>query len=409
MSDMQHSRPERVRRDALLAAARQALSESPVAALLGARQVGKTTLAREIAAGWGGPTTRFDLERPADREALTATPDRLLREQEGLVVLDGIQRLTALFEVLRPVCDDPARRAVYLLLGGASPDLARGVSETLAGRIQFVSLGGLSLGEVGPERLTRLWLRGGFPRAFLAESDGARTRWMDTFTATLLERDLPLLAGARPAPALSRLWRMLAHYHGQTWNAAELARSLDSSPATVNRYRDLLAGAFLLRVLPPWFENLGKRLVKSPKIYFRDSGILHHLLEIEDFAELALHPRYGASWEGFALEQTLAAHGERRAFYYRTQRGAELDLLLFRRGRRWGFEFKCTDAPKTTKSMHVVTKDLDLEHLFVVYPGDAEYPLTDRITALPLTRIAHLDFHSPAARSAIAVNGGPRR
>ena len=387
---MQQTRSDRIRRDAPFDATKQALSESPVTALLGARQVGKTALAREIAAGWNGPTTRFDLERPADREALTATPDRLLREQEGLVVLDGIQRLPALFEVLRPVCDDPARRAVYLLLGGASPDLVRGVSESLAGRIQFVDLGGLSLGEVGPERLTRLWLRGGFPRAFLADSPGARTRWMDTFTATLLERDLPLLAGAPPAPALAWLWRMLAHYHGRTWNAAELARSVDSRPAAVNRYRDLLAGAFLLRVLPPWFENLGKRLVKSPKTYFRDSGILHHLLDIEDLAELALHPRYGASWEGFALEQTLAAHGERRAFYYRTQRGAELDLLLFRRGRRWGFEFKCTDAPKTTKSMHVVTKDLDLEHLFVVYPGDAEYPLSDRITALPLARVAGL-------------------
>ena len=395
MSDMQHSLPERIRCDAPLAATKQALSESPVTALLGARQVGKTALAREIATGWNGPTTRFDLERPADREALTATPDRLLREQEGLVVLDGIQRLPALFEVLRPVCDDPDRRAVYLLLAGASPDLVRGVSESLAGRIQFVDLGGLSLGEVGPARLTHLWLRGGFPRAFLADSPGARTRWMDTFTATLLERDLPLLAGARPAPALSRLWRMLAHYHGQTWNAAELARSVDSRPAAVNRYLDLLAGAFLLRVLPPWFENLGKRLVKSPKTYFRDSGILHHLLEIEDFAELALHPRYGASWEGFALEQTLAAHGERRAFYYRTQRGAELDLLLFRRGRRWGFEFQCTDAPKTTKSMHVVTKDLDLEHLFVVYPGDAEYPLSDRITALPLARVAALPLRPP--------------
>ena len=409
MSDMQHSLPERIPRDARLATTQQALSENPVTALLGARQVGKTTLAREIAAAWDGPTTHFDLERPADREALTATPERLLREQEGLVVLDEIQRLPALFEVLRPVCDDPDRRAVFLVLGSASPDLVRGVSESLAGRIRFVNLGGLSLGEAGPERLTRLWLRGGFPRAFLADSHGAWNRWMDTFTATFVERDLPLLEGAPPAPALSRLWRMLAHYHGQTWNAAELARSLDSRPATVNRYRDLLAGAFLLRVLPPWFENLGKRLVKSPRIYFRDSGVLHHLLEIEDFAELALHPRYGASWEGFALEQTLAAHGERRAFYYRTQRGAELDLLLFRRGRRWGFEFKCTDAPKTTKSMHVVTKDLDLEHLFVVYPGDAEYPLTDRITALPLTRVADLDLRSPSARPATPVAGGSQR
>ena len=395
MADMQQSRSEQIHRAASLAATKQALSESPVAALLGARQVGKTTLAREIAAAWDGPTTHFDLERPADREALTATPDRLLREQEGLVVLDEIQRQPTLFEVLRPVCDDPDRKAVFLVLGSASPDLVRGVSESLAGRILFVNLGGFSLHEVGAERLTHLWLRGGFPRAFLADSHNAWNRWMDTFTATFVERDLPLLEDAPPAPALSRLWRMLAHYHGQTWNAAELARSVDSRPAAVNRYRDLLAGAFLLRVLPPWFENLGKRLVKSPKIYFRDSGVLHHLLEIEDFAELARHPRYGASWEGFALEQTLAAHGERRAFFYRTQRGAELDLLVFRRGRRWGFEFKCTDAPKTTKSMHVVTKDLDLEHLFVVYPGSAEYPLSDRITALPLARVPGRPLRPP--------------
>ena len=375
-----------------LSAVTQALSESPAVAILGARQVGKTTLAREVAAGWDGPTTVFDLERAAAREALSRTPERVLGAQEGLVVLDEIQRLPDLFEVLRPVCDAPGRRAVFLILGSASPTLARGVSETLAGRVLFVDLGGFSLEEVGAQHLDRLWLRGGFPSAFLAPGDEAWSRWMRSFNRTFLERDLPLLDGRAPSETVGRLWRMLAHFHGQTWNAAELARSLDARPNAVNRYRDLLAGAFMVRVLRPWFENLGKRLVKSPKVYLRDSGVLHHLLDLEDRADLPLHPRYGASWEGFALEQTLLAHGERGSYFYRTQRGAELDLLLFRRGRRWGFEFKCTDAPRTTKSMRTTLSDLGLERLFAVYPGEAEYPLDDRITALPLTRIAEIQL-----------------
>jgi len=294
-----------------------------------------------------------------------------------------------LFALLRPLCDDRKRKAVFLLLGSASWDLVKGVSETLAGRIQFVDVSGFSLTEVGVERQDRLWLRGGFPRAFLAETTAAWERWMENFTRTFLERDIPGL-GSKVAPAsLGRFWRMLAHFHGQTWNAADLARSMDVSVTAVNHYRDLLAGTFLLRVLPPWFENLGKRLVKSPKVYLRDSGILHHLLGLGEMLELRTHPRYGASWEGFALEQCLIAHGEREAYFYGTQRGAELDLLLLRRGRRWGFEFKCTDAPKTTKSMHVALDDLKLEHLWVVYPGSLRYEMTEKITALPLREIGH--------------------
>ena len=376
-----------ITRSALRGSAVEGLSEAPAVALLGARQVGKTTLAGQVASAWPGPSTVFDLEVAATREALTATPERILRACEGLVVIDEVQRMPALFEVLRPVCDDPARSAVFLLLGSASWDLIRGVSETLAGRILFVDVGGLSLDEVGPERQDRLWLRGGFPRAWLAPSAAAWTRWMRAFTRTFLERDVPGL-GSRVAPeALGRFWRMLAHWHGRTWNAAELGRSMDVSPATANHYRDLLAGAFMVRVLPPWFENLGKRLVKSPKVYVRDSGVLHFLLGIEDRRDLPVHPRYGASWEGFALEQTLLAHGEHDAFFYATRRGAELDLLLLRRGRRWGFEFKCADAPRTTKSMHVVIEDLGLEHLWVIHPGDRTYPLTDAVTALPLKRV----------------------
>ena len=379
-------------RSALLAQVQEALLEAPAVALLGARQVGKTTLATQVAAAWTGPTTTFDLEVASVREAMSRTPEALLRECEGLVVVDEVQRLPSLFETLRPICDAPNRKAVFLLLGSASWDVVRGISETLAGRVLFVDVGGFALHDVGPEHQDSLWLRGGFPRAWLAPSTAAWRRWMQSFTRTFLERDIPALGAGVPAEALSRFWRMLAHYHGQVWHAAELGRAMDSSARTVNRYRDLLVGTFMVRLLPPWFENLGKRLVKSPKVYLRDSGILHALLDLDAMPALRMHPRYGASWEGFALEQTLLAHGQREAYFYATQRGAELDLLLPRHGRRWGFEFKCTDAPRTTKSMHIVSQDLRLAHLYVVYPGDLRYPLGDGITALPLKEIGTVVF-----------------
>lgn len=376
----------------LLRAVETRLGESPAVALLGARQVGKTTLAEQVAACWEGPSVVFDLERPEIREAMRATPEKLLSEGEGLVIVDEIQRMPELFEILRPLCDERGRRRVFLLLGSASWDLVKGVSETLAGRIQFVDVGGFSLAETGSGQQDLLWLRGGFPRAYLAPTVGAWERWMSGFARTFLERDIPGL-GSRVAPeALGRFWRMLAHYHGQTWNAAEMARSMDVSVTAVNHYRDLLAGTFMLRILPPWYENLGKRLVKSPKVYLRDSGVLHHLLGIGEMLDLRTHPRYGASWEGFALEQVLLGHGGRDAWFYGTQRGAELDLLLIRRGRRWGFEFKCTDAPRTTRSMHVAMEDLRLEHIWVVYPGEVRYPLTDTITALPLREADGIRF-----------------
>ncbi len=379
-----------ISRPALLRATKQGLSEFPAVALLGARQTGKTTLAQLVAATWPEPTTVFDLENPADRQALSMTPDRLLRRCTGLVVLDEVQRLPELFEVLRPICDDSAREAVFLLLGSASWDLVKGISETLAGRVHLVDVGGFSLAEAGSGNLHRLWLRGSFPRAFLAPTAGAWVRWMESFTRTFLERDIPAL-GSRVSPAaLRRFWLMLAHYHSQIWNASALGQSMDVGPAAANQYRDLLAGTFMVRVLPPWFENLGKRLVRSPRVYVRDPGILHFLLGLENEAELPVHPQYGASWEGFALEQTLLAHGHRNAYFYRTQRGAELDLLLIRRTLRWGFEFKCTDAPRTTKSMRIVMDDLGLEHLWVVYPGQTEYPLDTRITALPLDSVRDL-------------------
>lgn len=361
-------------------------------ALLGAREVGKTTLAEQVVSAWDGPSIIFDLEARRERAALSATPERLLRAADGLVVIDEIQRMPELFEVLRPICDARDRKAVFLVLGSASPDLIAGVSETLAGRVLFVDAGGLSIAEAGPENQDGLWLRGGFPRAYLAPSAEAWSRWMESFTRTFLERDIPGLRSRVAPQAVGRFWRMLAHVHGQRWNAAGLARSMDVSVTAVRNYRDLLSGSFMIRQLPPWFENLGKRLVKSPKVFIRDSGILHSLLGLEAPLDVAMHPLYGASWEGFALEQTLLEHGEREAYFYGTQRGAELDLLLLRRGRRWGFEFKCTDAPRTTKSMHIVVRDLGLERLWVVYPGDVEYPLTDTITALPLKRIGDISL-----------------
>ncbi len=361
-------------------------------ALLGARQVGKTTLARLLTAEWPGPTTWFDLEEYGARAALSATPDTILRQSEGLVVLDEVQRMPHLLEVLRPICDDPARRTVFLLLGSASPDLARGASETLAGRIRLLDVAGLSLPETGPASQGRLWLRGGFPRAFLARSPAAWERWLESFARTFIERDIPALAPRTSPEALNRFWRMIAHRHAQLWNASAVARSMDVRPGLANRYRNLLSGTFMVRVLPPWFENLGKRLVKSPKVYLRDSGVLHFLLGVEDEQDLCVRPQYPASWEGFGIEQTLVAHGHRQAYFYRTQRGAELDLLLLRGGRRWGFEFKCTDAPRTTKSMRVTLKDLGLEHLWVVYPGKLRFPLARKITALPLRSVHELRF-----------------
>lgn len=367
------------------------LRNAPVVAVLGARQVGKTTLARQVAKEWEGTVTCFDLERPADRAALTQSAETVLDPYEGLVILDEVQRVPGLFEVLRPLCDRPDRTTRFLLLGSASWNLVKGVSETLAGRIQFVDVSGFSIAETGGDMLHRLWYRGGFPPAYCAETDADAMEWHEAFCRTFLERDIPVLGIGVAPEALRRFWTMLAHFHGQTWNASRLAVAMGSKRATVERYRDVLAGTFMVRVLPPWFENLGKRLVKSPKVYLRDSGVLHGLLGLRNALELAQHPSYGASWEGFALEQVLIAHGARDAYFYGTQRGAELDLLLLRHGKRWGFEFKCTDAPTTTKSMHIALTDLKLEHLWVIYPGTRRYPLTEKITALPVREIGSIE------------------
>lgn len=366
----------------------QNLEESQVTVLLGARQTGKTTLARLVAEKYQ-EVHFFDLEQAAGRAALS-TPELTLGDARGLVVIDEVQRLPSLFEVLRPLSDRPNSSVKFLLLGSASPELVRGVSETLAGRALFVRVAGFSIDEVERDQQNRLWMRGGFPRAFLALTDEAGGRWLEGFADTFLERDIPQLGLRVAAEALRRFWMMTAHYHGQVWNATELARSLDVAPKTTRYYLDILHGAYILRILPPWYENLKKRQIKSPKVYVRDSGLLHFLLRVNTLAELRSNPRYGASWEGFALEQVLTMFGERDSFFWRSRRGAELDLLLLRAGARYGFEFKCTDAPTLTRAMHIALEDLELEKIVVVYPGKDRYPLHPRVEAWPLVDLPDL-------------------
>ena len=368
-------------RPALLRRVRTALSRSPVVALLGPRQSGKTTLARLVAAGERAHA--FDLENPRDQARL-ANPQLTLEGLRGVVVLDEIQRSPELLPLLRLLADRRPRRARFLVLGSASPELVRGASESLAGRVEFVEMGGFSVAEVGPERQERLWLRGGLPLSFLARSENASWAWREGFLRSFLERDIPQLGITVPAAMLRRFWTMLAHYHGQVWNASEIASSLGVAHTTGRRYLDLLTGTLVVRQLPPWFENVGKRVVKAPKVYVRDAGLLHALLDLKDRSALLAHPKLGASWEGFALEQVLSWGVERQAYFWGTYGGAELDLLLNLRGKRWGFEFTCQDAPRMTRSMHVALEDLKLSQLFVVYPGPTPYRLQRRVECVGL-------------------------
>ena len=293
--------------------------------------------------------------------------------------------------------DRPDNRAQFVLLGSASPRLVKDVSETLAGRIAFVDLAGFSLDEVGAESVKRLWLRGGFPRSYLAPNDKASAAWREDFVRTFLERDIPQLGITVPAETLRRFWTMVAHYHGQVWNAAEFARSLGSAEATARRYLDILSGAYMVRQLQPWFENIGKRQVKSPKVYLRDSGLLHTLLGLETLPDLQGHPKLGASWEGFVIEQILALSDSRDVYFWATHAGAGLDLLLIRRGKRLGFEVKHTDTPRTTKSLRIAMRDLHLNSCYVVHPGGESFPLDDRMTALAAQDLPTL-FSRPVPR-----------
>ena len=360
---------------------RAALQRSPAVALIGPRQVGKTTLARALLGVESG--NYFDLEDP-QVEAQLAAPMTALKELRGLVVIDEVQRAPELFKVLRVLIDRPDARARFLLLGSASPALLRQSSESLAGRIEVIETGGFTLDDTGVAHSTALWWRGGFPRSYTAASDADSRVWRREFIRTVIERDLPQLGIGAPAPAMHRFWSMLAHYHGQTWNAADPARSLGVNESTVRRYLDWLTQAFLLRQLQPWHANLGKRQVKAPKVYVRDSGLLHELLGIADPAALARHPKSGASWEGFALDQVLRIARPDAAYFWATHAGAELDLLMFKDGRRIGVEFKRADAPTLTPSMRIASTDLELDALYVVYPGSRRYILAERVEAVPL-------------------------
>jgi predicted AAA+ superfamily ATPase len=353
---------------------------NPVTALIGPRQCGKTAVARRIAAG--ARVAYFDLEDPVSQRRL-AEPMTALRFLRGLVVIDEVQRQPGLFPVLRVLADRAPLPARFLLLGSASPELLRQGSETLAGRIAFLEMSGFSGEEVGASGWRKLWWRGGFPRSFLAGSETASRAWREEFIRTFLERDIREFGVQIPAPALRRLWMMLAHYHGQIWNGSEIARSLGESHTTVKRHLDILTGALMVRQLQPWHENLGKRQVKSPKIYLRDTGLLHTLLGVDSFRALAGHPKLGASWEGFVVEEVIRRVSERNAWFWATQSGAELDLLFTLRGKRYGVEVKYADAPALTKSMRIAREDLKLRRLLVVYPGPEPYDLDEHTRVIP--------------------------
>jgi predicted AAA+ superfamily ATPase len=359
-------------RRSLLAKVEARFRSNPVVLLLGPRQCGKTTLARRFAAG--RHAEYFDLEAPADFDRL-AQPMTALEPLRGWVVIDEAPLRPEVFQVLRVLADRRRFPARFLVLGSASPDLVRGVSETLAGRVTLVPMSGFDLAETGAGSLRKLWWRGGFPLSFLATSDEESRQWRADFIQTFLERDLRRF-GVQVAPlVLRRFWNMVAHSHGQIWNASEIGRSLGEAHTTVKRHLDILCGAFVMRQLPPWFENLGKRQVKSPKVFLRDSGLLHELLGIASFSALEAYPKLGASWEGFALEEVLRVTGDREAYFWKTQGGAELDLLVFRNGKRFGFEFKYADVPAVTRSMTIAREDLKLHRLLVVHPGKRSYPL----------------------------------
>jgi predicted AAA+ superfamily ATPase len=355
----------------------------PVVAILGKRQCGKTTIAKEFEFDH-----YFDLESPRDVSALDQ-PQLALEALKGLIVIDEIQRKHNLFPLLRHLVDTlPSQR--YLILGSASRDLIRQSSESLAGRIGYFNLAGFRIDDVGSTEMVKLWIRGGLPRSFLAENDEESAIWRENYIATFLERDLPQLGISIPANTLRRFWTMLGHYHGQIINYSELARNFGISDMTARKYIDLLEGTFMLRLLQPWYTNIGKRLVKRPKLYFTDSGIFHSLLAVGRREELLTHPKLGASWEGFALECLIRSIGKRNeeVFFWSTHSGAEVDLFWQHQGKSWAVEFKYMDAPKKSLSMQSALEDLGLAHLWVVYPGSRKYRLADKITVIPLSNIS---------------------
>ena len=373
-----------IERSQKLKAIEEGFRRASIVSITGLRQCGKTTLARSYAEAQEEPVHYFDLEDPRSESRLRE-PMLALEPLAGLVVIDEVQRLPPLFPVLRVLADRPGKKARFLILGSASPLLLSSISESLAGRVALLEIEGLDLLETGADGLRSLWLRGGLPPAYLAESEDASLLWRRDFITLFLERDLPQLGITIPSATLRRFWMMLAHFHGGVWNAAELARSLGTSEQTARRYLDILTGAFAIRQLPAWFENVGKRTIKAPKIYLRDAGLLHALLEISHWAHLEAHPKLGASWEGFCIEQILNYCEPRQTYFWATHAGAELDLLVFRKSQRIGVEIKYADAPGTTRSMHIAMDNLKLDRLFVVHPGKDHYEIAPKIEVISLS------------------------
>ena len=374
-----------IQRKFVLSALKNALKRNRVVVLVGPRQCGKTTLARLLLQE--DSLNYFDLEDPASLARLDE-PMTALGSLRGLVVIDEVQRRPDLFPILRVLVDRDDSRARFLILGSASGDLLRQTSESLAGRMERVIIGGFTLDELGADADQKLWFRGGFPLSYLAPNDADSESWRKSFIQTLLERDFPQWGVRVPAVALQRFWAMVAHFHGQTWNAAEPARALGVSESTTRRHLDLLTDALMVRQLQPYHANIGKRQVKAPKIYVRDSGLFHQLAGISSIKGLMTHPKVGASWEGFVIEQVLLTVDHDEVFFWATHQGAEIDLVLRRGGGLFGVEVKRADAPRMTPSIRTALKDLELERVVVVYPGTKRYPIADRVDALPLSALA---------------------
>ncbi len=365
----------------------KSIRENPITALLGPRQCGKTTIAKTIASDQ--KSTFFDLENPADHSSLSHSPMLRFESLEGLIILDEIQRIPELFPILRVVADQKNTNRKILILGSASPGLMKNASETLAGRISFIDMTGFSLLEIGYENWKKLWLRGFFPLSYLGSNNEASSNWRENFIRTFLERDIPQMGINIPSSALRRFWTMTAHYHGQVWNGSEFARSMGVTEPTARKYIDILTGAYVVRQLQPWHENIRKRQVKSPKVFIRDPGILHSLLSLPGESILS-HPKLGASWEGFVIEEILEITRCQDAYFWGTHAGAELDLMIFKNGKRIGFEVKYSDAPKRTRSMLTALQDLGLHHLYVVSPGTQSYPLDKKITVIGIRQLSEI-------------------
>lgn len=372
----------KIERSRVLGELKRLVLTYPVTAILGPRQCGKTTLAKMLNADY-----YFDLENPRD-EARLQDAQLTLEDCQGLIVIDEVQRKPDLFNLLRYLVDN-SKKQRFVLLGSATPHLVKGVSESLAGRIAFLNLGGFSLSEVGSRHLKKHWIYGGYPAAYLAKSELNSIEWLQNYITTFLERDVPMLGFSIPASTLRRFWIMLSHYHGQIFNASEIGKSLGISDATAKRYLDLLEGTMLISVLHPWFSNTSKRMVKRPKIYLRDSGLFHALQSIQSLDDLLNHPKLGASWEGYAMEEVCRSINKtpQNRWFWSTHSGAELDLYWQEKGRNWGVEFKYSGTPTITKSMQIACEDLGLSHLWVIYPGREQYKLSSKITALPLTDV----------------------